>query len=266
MTFRTIRKSKPEYEKDGLSYITVKSAALKGRGDISVFTPSQAKGKKEVPVILLLHGVYGSHWAWTLIGGIHHTLQRMIDAKEVQPFILVMPSDGLWGDGSGYIPHYAQDFQEWVGVEVPAVVRQEIEEVGEHSTFYISGLSMGGYGAIRLGALYPDTFKGISAHSSLTTAKELQIFVEEDWSKGQRHQHFTSLIALLNNHQDTLPPLRFDCGKSDVLFEANQRLHGQLTQRSIPHDFDVFEGAHTWEYWAEHIEETYLFCERLRNS
>ena len=164
------------------------------------------------------------------------------------------------------MPHHLQNFQEWVGVEVPAVVQQEIEEVGSRSTFYIGGLSMGGYGAIRIGALYPNTFKGISAHSSLTNVAELQIFVEEDWSKGVNHQQLTPLIDLLTTHQDTLPPLRFDCGKADVLFEANQRLHEQLTKLTIGHDFQIFEGAHTWEYWAEHIMETYLFCDSLEKK
>jgi len=263
MKFRTIEISDPKFETDGLRYLTVKSAALKGRVDVSVYIPGQAKNQENLPVIVLLHGVYGSHWAWTLKGGIHRTLAKMVAAQEVQPFILVMPSDGLWGDGSGYVPHYQQNFQKWIGEEVPAIIRQQIKEVGGLSNFYISGLSMGGYGAIRIGTLYSEIYRGISAHSSLTNVSELQDFVVENWSKGLKNQNFDALIDLIKRHRKTLPPLRFDCGKADGLFKANELLHQQLTEVKVSHQFEVFEGRHSWEYWSKYIQQTFHFFEKL---
>ncbi|MEI6357281.1 MAG: hypothetical protein WCP53_09280, partial [Verrucomicrobiota bacterium] len=103
--FRTVEISDPRFEVEGLRFVTVQSPAIGGRVDLALFVPPQARGLEGVPVVILLHGVYGSHWAWAFNGGAHRTAARMIEAKELPPVVLAMPSDGLWNDGSGYVPH-----------------------------------------------------------------------------------------------------------------------------------------------------------------
>src|SRR5690348_8488174 len=103
--FRTIEASNKEIEFEGLHFLTVKSCALQGRADVTLFAPREAEGLKDVPLAILLHGVYGSHWAWAMKGFAHRTLQKMVSAKEIPVMALAMPSDGLLGDGSGYVPH-----------------------------------------------------------------------------------------------------------------------------------------------------------------
>ena len=98
--FRTIEISNPEFENDFLRFITVKSQNLKGRGDICVFVPPGAEDKNNCPLVILLHGVYGSAWSWSLNGGVHLTALEMIKKKLIPSMVIAMPSDGLWGDGS----------------------------------------------------------------------------------------------------------------------------------------------------------------------
>src|SRR5215469_2791590 len=143
--FRTIEISDPRFEFEGLRCVTVKSRALKHRADLSLFVPPQAGGRTNLPVVILLHGVYGSHWAWALKGGAHRTTQKLIQAGEIPPLILAMPSDGLWGDGSGYLPHSTADFERWIVEEVPDAVRQAVPGVLGSSPLFINGLSMGGF-------------------------------------------------------------------------------------------------------------------------
>ena len=99
--FRTLEVSDERFEFDGLRFVTVKSPSLGQRADLTLFVPPQAQGRGQVPVVILLHGIYGSHWAWALKGGAHRTAARMITAGELPPMVLAMPSDGLWGEGSG---------------------------------------------------------------------------------------------------------------------------------------------------------------------
>src|SRR3954453_13050812 len=99
--FRTIKPADGRFEMEGLLFVTVKSQSLRGRADIIFFAPEEAKQRIDVPLVVLLHGVYNSHWAWALKGGAHRTLQRMVRSEEIPPMALAMPSDGLWGDGSG---------------------------------------------------------------------------------------------------------------------------------------------------------------------
>ena len=66
-----------------LRVLTVKSGALRARADITVFAPPGADTITDVPLVLLLHGVYGSHWNWTLNGQVHRTALRMIESGEI---------------------------------------------------------------------------------------------------------------------------------------------------------------------------------------
>ena len=144
-------------ESGGLQLITVKSNALGQRVDISVFVPENAT--TSLPVVILLHGVYGSHWAWSVKGKAHLTAQRLIPEGEIQPMILAMPSDGLYEDGSGYVPHHNANFEQWIVEEVSQVLQEQFPVVTTESPLFITGLSMGGYGALRLGAKYPQVFQ-----------------------------------------------------------------------------------------------------------
>ena len=99
--FRTVELSNPRFERDGLRQATVKSAALKRRGDITFFIPTQLQGVQVSTLLILLNGVYNSHWGWAFHAGVHLTAQRLIDIGEIRPLMIAMPSDGLWGDGAG---------------------------------------------------------------------------------------------------------------------------------------------------------------------
>ncbi|MEZ4903874.1 MAG: hypothetical protein R2822_20045 [Spirosomataceae bacterium] len=50
-------------------------------------------------MVILLHGVYGSHWAWPLKAQVHQTLQTMMEEGQLPPMLLAMPSDGLFKMG-----------------------------------------------------------------------------------------------------------------------------------------------------------------------
>lgn len=261
MKFRTIEISDPNIESQGIRYLTVKSPSLSSRADVSVYIPEQLQEVESAPVIVLLHGVYGSHWAWSMKGNAHGVLQKMINNKDLKPFILVMPSDGLWGDGSGYVPHKFQNFEKWIGKEIPCLIRQTINEVNEDSSFFIAGLSMGGYGAFRIGLKYSKTYQAISGHSSITDIQQMKDFVEEDWSFWDEEN--IGSIEKIILQIDKLPKIRFDCGIDDKLLIPNQRLHQFLLKHKIVHQYQEFPGGHEWAYWQKYIETTYRFFSKL---
>ncbi|MBC7890758.1 MAG: esterase family protein, partial [Sphingobacteriaceae bacterium] len=103
--FFTTEASDPTIDLSGLRFFTVKSPALQCRADLTVWLPDGVEILQSLPVVTLLHGVYGSHWAWALQGGAHVVARDLIAAKRIRPTVLAMPSDGLWGDGSGYLTH-----------------------------------------------------------------------------------------------------------------------------------------------------------------
>jgi len=259
--FRTIRASEPKFESGNLRHITLKSAHLKGRGNISVYVPPYTDAT-DLPIVLLLHGVYGSALSWSQLGGAHHTAHRLINEKKIQPMLMVMPSDGLWGDGSGYVAHNGYNFEKWITEDVLDAVRQEIPQAAKSTTTFISGLSMGGFGTLHLGGKYPHLFKAISAHSAITAFRQMELFVEEPLADYQPiSEEDADCFLILRKHKDELPPLRFDCGRDDLLIEYNRKLHQQLKEEGIPHHYEEFDGGHEWPYWEKHLEDTLLFFE-----
>lgn len=254
--------SDAEHEHDGLRFLTFKSPALKGRGDVTLFVPPLGADAADLPLVLLLHGVYASHWAWAFKAGAHKTAARLIQQRQIRPMILAMPSDGLWGDGSGYVPHLHADYEKWIVEDVIDCVLECLPQLGVGSPVFISGLSMGGYGALRLGAKYPQRFRGISGHSSITHWDQMRLFARQDFSTYQvlfADEDDQSALSWMLRHRDRLPPLRFDCGTSDLLIEHNRALHRALEDSGIPHLYEEYEGGHTWAYWAEHVRDSLLF-------
>ena len=262
--FRTIELSEAVYEADGLRFMTVKSTHLMGRGDICVFVPEGMSEAKNLPIHILLHGVYGSAWIWALKGGVHKTAAKMIASKKISPCIIAMPSDGLWGDGSAYKKHSKRSFDRWIVDDVVSAIRQYIPQASDNSKVCLGGLSMGGYGALRLGVLYSEVFTAISAHSSITKLAQMENFVEEDTARLTSISDIPDdLIDVFKSRaKKNIPPFRFDCGKDDDLFLPNQALSQALKELNILHVFEAFNGGHEWSYWREHVEKTLLFFDK----
>ena len=258
------RSSLSQYDLTGVELVTVKSPSLRGRADVSVYLPDCVKNASEVsdlPVVILLHGVTGSHWGWAASGGAHHVLEKLISENGLSPMLLAMPSDGLRGCGSGYLNIEGEaDYENWIIDDLPLLLGELFPQVTASSPLFIAGLSMGGYGALRLGAKHPGRFHAIAGHSSITTYQGLAPYVEEDLASfGNISSQEGDVIAWMHKHQATLPPIRFDCGTEDDLIEANRTLHRQLTEMNIPHEYAEHPGAHSWEYWNKHLAETLQF-------
>ncbi|ARV16623.1 alpha/beta hydrolase [Polaribacter sp. SA4-12] len=258
-SFRTIELSDSEFEAQGLRFLTVKTANLKGRGDICLYVPEVDEGINNLPIYILLHGVYGSAWIWAMKGGAHKTAKKMMESKTIKPAIIAMPSDGLWGDGSAYFSHHKKQFDNWIVEDVITAVKENIPEAKNSTSTCIGGLSMGGYGALSLGGRFPDKFKAISGHSSITKLEQIQLFVEEPLEEYLKESTTANVIEILKGKKEKLPPFRFDCGINDDLLSANQLLHQELLKENIPHIYEEFKGGHEWSYWIDNLEKTFEF-------
>ncbi len=264
--FQPIELSDPCYERDHIRNLTFYSSALGGRGDVSLFVPPGCEALPKVPIVLLLHGVYGSHWAWFLSGGAHRTALQLITEGRIRPMILVAPSDGLGGDGTGYLSKpdrndEAKNYEAWISEDVLGCIRELFPCTSPRGPVFISGLSMGGYGALRLGAKYAGRFQGISAHSAVTKISELDEFVRKPIDLAGIAPEEADIMHWMRVNRKKLPPIRLDCGTEDSLFASNLAMHAELDREHIPHQFVANSGDHSWPYWKTHIADTLLFFE-----
>jgi S-formylglutathione hydrolase FrmB len=242
--------------------LTCCSSALGGRGDVTVFIPRQ---RPLAGMAILLHGVCGSHWSWADMGRAHLIAQEMIDAGEIKPLALIMPSDGLRGVGTGYLTYPGFDVEAWITEDVIDVVKQAHPVLAPFEKYFIGGLSMGGYGALRLGIKYPDKTLAISAHSSATSLIKLADWLPadlrgDDWDWNAPE---FSLLHWAEVNRDRLPPIRFDCGRDDHHLASNRCFHRDLTTLGIDHTYQEFPGGHTWPYWSEHLVDAICFFNEI---
>jgi len=256
--FRTLELSSPRLEHDGLRFVTVHSLHLRGRGDLTVWAPDAALGAAPLPLVILLHGVYGSHWAWAFLGAAHLTARRLIEEGRIPPMALAMPSDGLASDGTGYVNQSTADYERWILDDVPAAAAAALPAVEPGVRPFIAGLSMGGFGALRLGGRHPERFRGISAHSSVTRLEQLDGFLGEPFPDSMPVDD-AAIADLFLRQRHRLPPVRFDCGTEDPLIEANRKLHLDLLEQGVAHGYQEFAGGHEWPYWERHLEDTLKF-------
>jgi putative tributyrin esterase len=242
----------------GLRLLTFHSRSLGRRGDVSLILPTAA-GDRELPLLVLLHGVYGSHWNWWALGGLPATVAEMIASGEVAPIAIAMPSDGLWNDGSGYLHHRNFDAETWIMEDVPACVHALLPQVRAERPA-LAGLSMGGYGALRIGAKHAHRVAAISAHSAVTSLDDLQRFAGDALGKslasGKRD---ADVLHWMRRHRDHLPPIRFDCGTEDSLLASNRALDAALVKAGVRHVYEEYPGGHDWAYWQTHVRRTLRF-------
>ena len=258
--FRTVEISDPRFESDHLRFITVKSDHLKGRGDICVFVPPGLDPAKSCPVVILLHGVYGSAWIWAQKTGVHLQALKMIENGELPAMVIAMPSDGLWGDGSAYLSHGGKDYERWIADDVPEVLQQLISGVSTDSPLFIAGLSMGGFGALRIGVKYHHKFTAVAGHSSITNLQQMSYFVEEYLQNFKQAEEMDEDVFQTIIHcQNNLPAIYFDCGEDDLLIAYNRELHLSLKKSNIKHSYTEYPGGHEWPYWEKHIAKSLLF-------
>ena len=102
--FPNAQLSRPIPGSESLRFLNFRGEALGSRGDVLLFSPPAMESLHRVPLLLLLHGVYGCQWNWWLNAGLDTIALEMLRDGATVPMMIAMPSDGLWGDGSGYVP------------------------------------------------------------------------------------------------------------------------------------------------------------------
>jgi S-formylglutathione hydrolase FrmB len=190
-------------------------------------------GEPPFAVLYQLHGASDDHRAWLY----KSNLLRHIEGL---PLVVILPS----GENS----YYVGAMEQLVVDELPAHVARTFRVRDGRAA--IGGLSMGGYGAIRLGLRHPERYASIYAHSSRLPARaELPSL---PWARGDLDALDVDRLAA-GVDRASLPVLGFDCGRDDHLIADSRRFHARLEALGVPHAYVEDEGAHTWDYWDRHV-------------
>lgn len=219
-------------------------------------------GKGPFPVFYLLHGLSDDYSIWHR----RTSIERYVEGK---PLIVVMP-DGFRGfytnnnDGPAYFDYMTNDLVNFIDHTFPTKRSRSARCIG--------GLSMGGYGAMRIALGRPDLFCSVNSHSgALMRGSRKKIdpaeseFIRIFGKSPAGTDHDLIELARRVKKNGPLPKILLDCGTEDFLLESNRSYTKALTDLAIPHTYQEFPGDHNWGYWDLHVREAIDFhCKNLR--
>ncbi len=211
-----------------------------------------SQGNEPVPVLYLLHGLFGSCENWTDLTG----LRRYVDGSDL---LIVMPDGGdNWYTDSG------EAHESYLIQDLMPEMESRFRASSERGKRAIAGNSMGGYGAIKLALKYPEKFAFAASFSgafhvtrlvadSGELAPSIRRVFGDEGSRIRRENDIFEIAARSHGIAGTLPRFYLDCGTEDEFVAANREFASTLTAAGIEHEFLEVTGGHDWPYWDERI-------------
>lgn len=237
---------------------------------VNVILPTDKKGfggtdqnPKEFKTLYLLHGIFGNYTDW--VSG-----TRIASWAQDRDLAVVMPS----GDNKFYVDNEksGDNFGKFIGEELVEFTRKSFPLSHKREDTFIGGLSMGGYGALRNGLKYCETFGSIVALSSaLILDGVLASEYKEGWAMDNRYFYesiwgdldklrgsendYNALAEQIVAADKPRPQLYLACGTEDFLYAQNLEYHQLLTTLGYNHTYAEGPGVHDWYFWDKYIKK-----------
>jgi S-formylglutathione hydrolase FrmB len=241
-----------------LAEIRYFSRSLGKASSFYVVLPEDPETPRPWSVFYLLHGYSDDHSIWQR----RTSVERYVQESGV-PLALVMPDGGHgWYTNAKDGYQYESDLM----TDVMGLVERTFPVKQERTARAIGGLSMGGYGAVKLGLKHHDKFASLTSHSGAVgllrdneTADRFGPAFNRVFGESPKDGPEDPFALVQSIDHGKLPALRFDCGRDDFLLKQNQSFHEHLESLRITHEYEEFDGGHDWSYWDLHIREAIAF-------
>ena len=247
--------------------LEVPSAAMQKTYRANVVLPdAYAKGAAKFPVLYLLHGAFGHYDDWLTKTPDKMLVQNLADAHNL---IIVMPEGETF---SFYLDSpFKKDsqFETYLTRDVIGKIDATFRTIADKKGRVISGLSMGGHGALYLATRHPELFCAAGSMSGAVDLSKLTMFSEQfapilgDKNATPDLYAANSVVNMVAKMKENGTPLMIDCGVDDFLIGLNRDLHSSLVRAKVPHDYTERPGAHTWPYWENALPYHVLFFEKI---
>lgn len=260
----------------GVDSIDVPSKVMNRTYKAAVVLPaSYANNSSRYPVLYLLHGGGGHFRDW-----LNQTPDKMLvkNLADQYQLIIVMPEGETF---SWYLDNTldkTSQFETYITKEVIEKIDASYRTVASKKGRVITGLSMGGHGALYLSARHPDLFAAAGSMSGAVDMQTSNWKISADFLKNvtdrfekllgkdtldNKLYYNNSVVNLADQIKRNGLPLTIDCGVDDFLIEANRELHRRLVYNKTPHDYVERPGGHSWPYWENSLPYHVLFFSRI---
>ncbi|MFN8442578.1 MAG: alpha/beta hydrolase family protein [Caldilineaceae bacterium] len=250
-----------------LLQVNFNSATLHRKVPMQVILPTDAMNGSAGPfkTLYLLHGLTDNYLGWTS----NTRIERWAMERNLA---VVMPS----AENSFYVdmPYGTScfgDFGAYVGQEIVEMTRKMFRLSSKRENTFIAGLSMGGFGALRNGLKYVDTFGYIACLSGAIHIFEYPFdepernIIGEDACFGDirvaaltdRNPRVAAAVLfdrIKSGGDITFPKVYIACGTEDYLLRANRQFADFLKANGADVTYEEGPGGHDWEFWDTYIQ------------
>ena len=239
----------------------------------------ETEHNKKYPIVYFLHGL-GQNEQALILGGGWGLIEDLRQHHKIGDFLIV----AVEGRGSFFINSAdgMQRYSDFFLTEFMPHVETQLRVIRTRKTRGITGLSMGGYGALRFAFAHPELFGSVSVQSAaLITQSPTQMngdlqragpvgnLLDGVFGNPIDVQHWTRnnpfVLARQNRAQLKTMSIYINCGQQDDFgFEAGaNKLHQELLAEGVPHEFHLYPGGHTPDYFLSHLGEALQFHSRV---
>ncbi|WP_130858850.1 alpha/beta hydrolase [Gracilibacillus phocaeensis] len=213
----------------------------------------------KLPVLYLLHGFSDDHTIWSR----RTSIERYAASYGIA---VIMPQV----DHSFYLDmSYGKKYWTFIAEELPQKARSFFPLSDKREDNFVSGLSMGGYGAWLWALRHPDRFAAAASLSGVmdiaTHYRQVKgesnpvanalyhIFAGEDLTDTDVDLFY--LLQMLKEDKQRIPKLFQACGTEDFLWDSNKRMYQFAMELDVPITESFSAGEHEWGYWDTVIQE-----------
>lgn len=214
--------------------------------------------EKKFKTLYLLHGYLGNYTDW--VSGTR--IQRWAEERDL---CVVMPS----GDNAFYVdrPETGNCYGQFIGEELVEITRRMFPLSRKREDTFIGGLSMGGFGAMRNGLKYHDTFGSIIsfsgvlqlferiANASADTDLSFEKALLGDLELAIKSDKNPSLLAKALSGSQDLPKIYISCGTEDTLLSHSRDFRDLLESCGFQVTYEEGPGGHNWDFWDTYIKK-----------
>lgn len=202
--------------------------------------------------LYLLHGLLGNYTDWVS----RTRIQKWAEEKNLA---VVMPS----GDNAFYFKSRTpwNDYETFIGKELVEMTRRMFPLSDKREDTFIAGLSMGGYGALRNGILFSETFGYVAGFSSALhlfndPAEENNIGLVDNLEAASKTDLNPKVAAAkMLKAKQRIPQIYMSCGTKDELLKANEDFRDFLRENKIAVTWDEEDFGHDWDFWDSQIRK-----------
>ncbi len=213
--------------------------------------------EEQYAVVYLLHGYSGAYDNWI------KKKPELQDLATEHGVIIVCPD----GQDSWYVDSPIDpkmQFETYITQELVSFIDNHYRTIISPEYRAITGLSMGGHGAMSLALKHPDIYWQCGSMSGgldicsfpLKWKIKERLGIYED-NKDSWKEH--SVQGIVENLESTNQRIIIDCGVDDFMYQVNETLHKTMVEKKIAHDYISRPGNHSWKYWCNSIDFQLMF-------